>query len=86
MFGLSATASAKLARLLLEWSDSGQFDKSDMIPHLSITHEQIGEFIGASRETVSRILAKFRNRQLVAFDGSTLTIPDRSALVSVAGY
>jgi len=46
----------------------------------SLTHGEIGEFIGASRETVTRTLSIFRSRRLISFHGSTLTIPNRTAL------
>jgi CRP/FNR family transcriptional regulator len=49
-----------------------------------MTHEEIGEFIGASRETVTRTLSIFKNRRLVAQHGCTLTIPSRVALESYA--
>ena len=45
-----------------------------------MTHEEIGEFIGASRETVTRTLSVFKNRHLVAQHGATLTIPNPGAL------
>ena len=51
----------------------------------SMTHEEIGQFIGASRETVTRTLSTFKTRRLVAFQGSMLTIPSRTALASYAG-
>jgi CRP/FNR family transcriptional regulator len=47
-----------------------------------MTHEEIGEFIGASRETVTRTLSIFKNRHLVAQHGCTITIPNRMALES----
>jgi CRP-like cAMP-binding protein len=49
-----------------------------------MTHEQIGEFIGTSRETVTRTLGAFRHRRLVDFNGSMLTIPNMRALESCA--
>jgi CRP/FNR family transcriptional regulator, cyclic AMP receptor protein len=83
--GLSATAPEKLARLLLDWSDSGQATEcGGRRFRFSMTHEQIGEFIGASRETVTRTLSNFRNRRLVDFKGSMMTILNRSALASYA--
>ncbi len=85
MVGLSTSVPERLARLLLVWSDeSGQ--KPDRAAHcrLSLTHEEIGEFIGASRETVTRTLSIFKNRHLVAQHGCTLTIPSRMALESYA--
>ena len=82
---LSSTAPEKLARLLLDWSESGQKTEHGTRFRFSLTHEEIGEFIGASRETVTRTLSIFKSRHLVAFNGSTLTIPSRMALESLAG-
>lgn len=82
--GLSATVPERLARLLLEWSDAGQKTETGSRCRLSLTHEQIGEFIGASRETVTRTLTAFKHRNLVDVNGSMLTIPSRNALESYA--
>ena len=49
-----------------------------------MTHEEIGEFIGASRETVTRTLSTFKTRRLVDFKGSMITIPNRNALAHYA--
>jgi CRP/FNR family transcriptional regulator, cyclic AMP receptor protein len=83
--GLSSSAPEKLARLLLEWSQNGQTTESGTKFRFSLTHEEIGEFIGASRETVTRTLNAFKNHRLVNLHGSTLTIPSRTALESYAG-
>ena len=83
--GLSATAPERLARLLLDWSEGGQATECGGARfRFSMTHEEIGEFIGASRETVTRTLTTFKSRRLVAFQGSMLTIPSRSALAHYA--
>lgn len=82
--GLSSSAPEKLARLLLEWSESGQKTETGTRFHFPLTHEEIGEFIGTSRETVTRTLSVFKTRRLVAFHGATLTIPSRMALESYA--
>jgi CRP/FNR family transcriptional regulator len=83
--GLAASAPEKLARLLLDWSEKGQKTENGTRFTFSLTHEEIGEFIGASRETVTRTLSAFKNRRLVAFHGSMLTIPSRGALETLAG-
>jgi CRP/FNR family transcriptional regulator len=49
-----------------------------------LTHEEIAEFIGTTRETVTRTLSDFRNQHLVELRGSTLMIQDRAALESFA--
>jgi CRP/FNR family transcriptional regulator len=82
--GLSSSAPEKLARLLLEWSDRGQTTESEGRLRLSLTHEEIGDFIGTSRETVTRTLSHFKSRRLVAFQGSMMTIPSRAALADYA--
>ena len=85
MVGLSTSVPERLARLLLVWSDeSGQKKERAAHCRLSLTHEEIGEFIGASRETVTRTLSIFKNRHLVAQHGCTITIPSRVALESYA--
>jgi len=78
--GLSSSAPEKLARLLLDWSQNGQSTESGTRFRFCLTHEEIGECIGASRETVTRTLSTFKLRRLVALNGSTLTIPNRRAL------
>ena len=85
MVALSTSVPERLARLLLVWSDEpGQKPERGARCRLSLTHEEIGEFIGASRETVTRTLSIFKNRRLVAQHGCTLEIPSRMALESYA--
>ena len=50
---------------------------------LPSTHEEIGQMIGSTRETVSRIFADFRKQHLIQQNGSTPVIPDRLALESL---
>ncbi len=81
--GLAGSAQEKLARLLLEWSAGGQETKQSTRVKLALTHEEIGQIIGASRETVTRGLAEFKSRHFASVHGSTLTIQDRAALESL---
>jgi CRP/FNR family transcriptional regulator len=82
--GLSASAQEKLARLLLTWSEGIQQTKEGTRIKLPLTHEEIAEFIGTTRETVTRTLSDFKERHLVSIQGSTLMIPNRAALESFA--
>jgi CRP/FNR family cyclic AMP-dependent transcriptional regulator len=82
--GLSASAQEKLARLLLAWSAGMQQTKEGTRIKVSLTHEEIAEFIGTTRETVTRTLSDFKGRHLVAIQGSTMVIPSRAALESFA--
>ena len=78
--GLCASAPEKLARLLLEWSAEGRQVK------VPLTHEEIAEFVGTTRETVTRTLSDFKTKNLVTLQGSTLTIENRPALEVVGGF
>jgi CRP/FNR family transcriptional regulator, cyclic AMP receptor protein len=78
--GLSTSAPEKLARLLLDWSAEAEETKLGTQITIRLTHEEIAEFVGSTRETVTRTLSDFRNRRLVTTKGSTLSIPNRTAL------
>lgn len=81
--GLSTSATEKLARLILELARSGGHagDKSGEIRTvLSLTHEEISQMIGSSRETVTRAFASLRRAKLIEVRGATLVIRDRSGL------
>jgi len=82
--GLSASAGDKLARLLLQWCErSPNGDLVRISP--THTHGEIGEMIGSSRETVTRLLKVFRDRQLITFSKTELCIPDRARLKAAIG-
>src|SRR5579864_7869296 len=56
--GLSHSAAEKLAKLLLEWSaKNGEAAKAEPRVKLALTHEEIAQMIGTSRETVTRLFA-----------------------------
>ena len=83
--GLSHSAAEKLARLLLEWS-SKNIDGPKAEPRLKLrlTHEEIAQMIGTSRETVTRLFAEMKKRQIVQSKGSTLVIRNTAALREIA--
>jgi CRP/FNR family transcriptional regulator len=82
--GLSHSAAEKLAKLLLEWSSKNR-ESAKAAPRLKLrlTHGEIAQMMGLSRETVSRVFADFRKQRLVQQNGSSLVIPDRVALKSL---
>lgn len=80
--GLSTSAPEKLARILLEWSSKGETTQQGTRVKLALTHEEIAQSIGIARETVTRVLAKFKDRHLAALHGSTLVVQNRPGLES----
>lgn len=81
--GLSHSASEKLARFLLEWSANCPEDKGQVRIKMTLTHEEIAQMIGSSRETVTRLLADFRRKQLVQVVGSTLILRSKADLEAI---
>lgn len=82
--GLSQSAPEKLARLLLEWSEKGQPTAQGIRVQLNLTHEEIGQIIGTSRETVTRTLSEFKSKHLARMKGSSAVI-DKEALEAFLG-
>ena len=78
--GLAYSAGKRLASQLLAWGEQGQRMGDLTRYHLALTHTQIAEFVGTSRETVSRAFAGFKRRGLVEIRGSILIIPSTTAL------
>ena len=77
--GLSASTAEKVARFLLELPAS-QRGGNGHVQQVPLTHKQIAEMIGSSRETITRTLARFRREKLVQVNCSELRITDRSGL------
>jgi CRP/FNR family transcriptional regulator len=82
---LSTSAAGKLASALLDWARMDDRDNSPAHTNLPIsfsmqlTHEELGSMAGLSRETVSRLLTRFRREGLIdqTNDSMTLNHPDQ---------
>lgn len=78
---LSDSVQEKLATLLLGWCvKDGRETESGIHLKITLTHGEIAQMIGVSRETVTRLLGELKNRQVICLKGSSLIIKDRSAL------
>lgn len=84
MLGLSESVPQRVARLLLEW-ETKHPERGKGKFHFALTHEEIAEFLGTSRETVTRTLMDFKKRKLIQTKGTALTILDHHALEATAG-
>jgi len=84
----SQSASEKLARFLLTLSAENGSPKAGagvLRVEMDLTHDEIAQAIGASRETVTRALAGFRNKQLANLTRSMLLVKNRAELERIAG-
>lgn len=78
--GLTTSPSEKFAKLLLAWSAESKDAAKGLQLRMTLTHEEIAEMIGTTRETVSRLFSEFKKKQLVQVKGATLTIRNKEAL------
>ena len=84
--GLTSSPAQKFARLLLSWNTDAQSRNSAGHVKLTLTHEEIGEMIGTTRETVSRLFGDFTKKQLIQVKGSTLIIRNRAGLEEIVQF
>ena len=83
--GLSHSVSERFARFLLETSEDGEMLNGTVRARLAMTHEEISQLVGTSRETITRLLSEFRKNDMAELKGSTLIIHNRPALKSLLG-
>lgn len=78
--GLGALVFERVANFLLNWSVEGRAPGKGTRFTLPLSHEEIAEHIGMTRESLTRALGEFRGRGLIESHGSTFIIADRAAL------
>ena len=82
--GLSHSVSGRVAKFLLASASDGQITDGVLSTRLALTHEDIAQLTGTSRETITRILSDFRKKDIVELKGSTLIIHNKPALELLA--
>jgi len=83
--GLSRSVGEKLARFLLDMAAQQEAQGGEVRFTLTLTHEEIAQMIGSSRETVTRLFGDFKRRHLLEVRGSTVVIHDKSGLEHLLG-
>jgi len=78
--GFSSSTAEKLARFLLDLPATQAQNNGHLRSTLTLTHKEIGEMIGASRETVTRLFAHFKREGLIEVHGSSLIIMNKASL------
>jgi CRP/FNR family transcriptional regulator, cyclic AMP receptor protein len=81
---LSRSTSQRLAGLILQWTKSDDDCSRAQTIELPYTHAQMGQMIGCSRETVTRLLNGFQRKGIATVRGRSLVIHDLSQLQSFA--
>jgi len=78
--GMSQTVSRRVAKFLLASATDGRDTNGVVRAKLGLTHEDIAQLMGTSRETITRTLSDFKKKEIVELKGSTLIIHNKSAL------
>jgi CRP/FNR family transcriptional regulator, cyclic AMP receptor protein len=81
---LIRSSAGKLAKLLLSQSRAQDEDAVEVRFQSSMTHEEMAQRIGSSRETVTRLLSDLKRKQLIRLEGPMMIIRDRMALEAMA--
>jgi CRP/FNR family transcriptional regulator, cyclic AMP receptor protein len=82
---LSRSSSGKLARLLLSsCAPPKLLESQELRLRSEMTHEEMAQRIGSSRETVTRLLSDLKKKRLIRLDGANLIIRNRTGLEALA--
>jgi CRP/FNR family cyclic AMP-dependent transcriptional regulator len=79
----SSTADARIRMGVYQLAKRhGIRDAHGTIIDLKITHQELAEMVGTSRETVTRVLTKLRERGIIEIDQRRITLIDSKALLA----
>ncbi|MBV9574006.1 MAG: winged helix-turn-helix domain-containing protein, partial [Acidobacteriales bacterium] len=72
--------------LLLSWTPGlkRESESNEIRIRSNLTHEEMAQMIGASRETVTRLLSDLKKKEFIRLEGSILVIRNRTALEALA--
>lgn len=84
----SESVSERLARLLLLWAENPveelKWKSLEVKILVTYTHEEIGQFVGSSRETTTRTMGIFQRKKWINVKGSIWTITNINAIRQLA--
>jgi CRP/FNR family cyclic AMP-dependent transcriptional regulator len=81
---LSTSVQARVASVLLDWGRAAGCGKSEMRFTMSLTHEELANLTGTSRESITRCLGRLQDDHLIQIKGASILIPDPDKLEAVS--
>lgn len=82
---LPQSTKEKLAKLLLKWCDEcGAVKPEGIRVNPGLTQEEIAQMIGASRETVTRLFAELKRKNIISLADKAIFVRNLEALESLA--
>jgi CRP/FNR family transcriptional regulator, cyclic AMP receptor protein len=87
-FGLAAHPLERLVKLLLSWTSPRDNDASsgDQSFTLPLTHQEIADNIGSTRQTVTKLFSELKRKQLLGSEGGGLRITNRLELQRIVHF
>ncbi|HEV2618527.1 MAG TPA: Crp/Fnr family transcriptional regulator [Acidobacteriaceae bacterium] len=82
---LSGSASGRLSQLLLDWARNASCQQPELRFTMALTHEELANMTGASRETITRLLNQLERDSIIERRGSTIVILNPDKLDSLIG-
>jgi len=71
---LSGSTAGRLAGVLLDWGRAESCGKPEMRLTMALTHEELANLVGCSRETMTRMLGRFKREKLIKMHGVSIHI------------
>jgi CRP/FNR family cyclic AMP-dependent transcriptional regulator len=81
---LSGSTAGRLAGVLLDWARAESCGKPELRLTMALTHEELANLVGCSRETMTRMLGRFKREKLIKMHGVSIQIlsPERLERIS----
>ena len=83
-FGLSTSVPSRVASLLMDWRTAPLKGQPEVRFQMVQTHDEIASFVATSRESVTRILTKFRQDKYIHIQGVWVEILEPEKLARIA--
>ncbi|MGA3209849.1 MAG: Crp/Fnr family transcriptional regulator [Terriglobales bacterium] len=74
------SATVRIAKLLLAAAKERSATNGVLRARLALTHEEIAQLVGTTRETITRTLSELRKKEIVEQQGASWIIRDKPAL------
>jgi CRP/FNR family transcriptional regulator len=81
---LSGTVAGNVAKLLLDWGATMSDSLGQKHFNMVLTHQEIAEMVGTTRETVTRTLASFRHDGWIRVHGASVEILQQEKMKGIS--
>ncbi len=81
---LSGTVAGNIAKLLLDWGATVNEIDGKRHFNMVLTHQEIAEMVGTTRETVTRTLASFRQSGWIRIHGASVELLQQEKMKGIA--